>query len=190
MPSCRKRACCSAGSRHSPSNPDRVEQRPTAMTVETERPVEASLRVGDDEQFDAITFSHGLGRKQAHPSSSFQIGDQKIASDLAAAVSAARRPLPRRTCGSIATCCQPLRVSGRARLAREPLPSSWRASVVVKSTESSARLMGSWPRSRRTTDSAQVAQPCHRAAPGPERQWLCCRPRCTPPTVATGSNRA
>jgi hypothetical protein len=32
------------------------------MTVETERLFEASLRVGDDEQFDAITFSHGLGR--------------------------------------------------------------------------------------------------------------------------------
>jgi hypothetical protein len=33
------------------------------MTVETERLVEASLRVGDDEQFDAIAFSHGLGRE-------------------------------------------------------------------------------------------------------------------------------
>jgi hypothetical protein len=32
------------------------------MTVETARLVEASLRVGDDEQFDAIAFSHGLGR--------------------------------------------------------------------------------------------------------------------------------
>ena len=36
------------------------------MTVETERLVEASLRVGDDKQFDAITFSHGLIRKQAY----------------------------------------------------------------------------------------------------------------------------
>jgi hypothetical protein len=37
------------------------------MTVETERLVEASLRVGDDEQLDAITFSHGLGRQRTSP---------------------------------------------------------------------------------------------------------------------------
>jgi hypothetical protein len=35
------------------------------MTVETERLVEASLRVGDDEQFDAITFSHGCAGRPA-----------------------------------------------------------------------------------------------------------------------------
>jgi len=35
------------------------------MTVEPDRLVEAPLRVGDDTQFDAITFSHGLGQEPA-----------------------------------------------------------------------------------------------------------------------------
>jgi hypothetical protein len=34
------------------------------MTVETGRLVESIVRVDDKDQFDAITFSHGLGQEQ------------------------------------------------------------------------------------------------------------------------------
>ena len=34
------------------------------MTVETGRPVESIVGVGDEDHFDAITFSHGLGQEQ------------------------------------------------------------------------------------------------------------------------------
>ncbi len=43
------------------TSPHRVEDRPTASTVETERLVERIVRADDEDKLDAITFSHGLG---------------------------------------------------------------------------------------------------------------------------------